>query len=136
LEIWNAETTAPLPKALTLGSSRLRKVHARLREHAPDWWQAAIRRVEASAFCRGANDRGWVATFDWLMANDENVAKVIEGKYDNRSAAVRPEVRPNAAPGADAYARADAWCEHDPRCATREVHALQLRREADAADVA
>jgi hypothetical protein len=134
LEIWNAETTAPFPKALTLGSSRLRKVQARLNEHPLEWWQAAIRRVEASAFCRGANDRGWVATFDWLMANDENVAKVIEGKYDDRAPGARPNGSRSAAPGADAYVRADAWCDHDPRCASREWHALQLRREA--ADVA
>lgn len=38
---------------------------------------------------------------------------------------------PSAAPAADAYARADAWCAHDPRCATREWHALKLQREPE-----
>ena len=31
------------------------------------------------------NDRGWKADFDWLIANDTNVLKVLEGKYDGQS---------------------------------------------------
>ena len=35
----------------------------------------------ASAFFRDSGDR-W-ATFDWLIRNDENYAKVLEGRYAN-----------------------------------------------------
>ena len=28
-----------------------------------------------SKFLTGDNDRGWVAKFDWLMANDTNIVK-------------------------------------------------------------
>ncbi len=36
--------------------------------------------TQDSAFLLGDNDRGWSATFDWLMCV-ENMGKVLEGKY-------------------------------------------------------
>ena len=39
-------------------------------------------RLERSDFCKGST--GWKATFDWLMSNDSNWVKVMEGNYDNR----------------------------------------------------
>ena len=39
--------------------------------------------VQESKFLTGDNDRGWVAKFDWLMANDTNIVKVLEGNYKN-----------------------------------------------------
>jgi hypothetical protein len=35
----------------------------------------------------------------------------------------------NRAPSADAWARADAWCQHEPRCASRGAHQTVLDRE-------
>jgi len=32
----------------------------------------------------GENDRQWVADFDWIIKNDTNWVKVMEGKYDNK----------------------------------------------------
>ena len=29
----------------------------------------------------GDNDRGWKASFDWLLENDSNIMKVLEGNY-------------------------------------------------------
>ena len=37
-------------------------------------------RLDASDFAAGG---GW-AGLDWLLKSEENVAKVLEGKYDNR----------------------------------------------------
>ena len=37
-------------------------------------------------FLEGQNDRGWVATFDWIIANDNNAVKVLEGNYPNARA--------------------------------------------------
>ena len=34
-------------------------------------------------FLTGANDNNWMADFDWLM-KENNMAKVLEGKYDDR----------------------------------------------------
>lgn len=47
-------------------------------------------RISTSDFCRGKNERGWVATFDWLLQPDTAI-KVLEGKYDNRGKPTRAE---------------------------------------------
>lgn len=48
-----------------------------------DSWRDAIARAAASEFCRGVNDRGWLADFEWFLKPD-TVTKLLEGKYDDR----------------------------------------------------
>lgn len=48
----------------------------------------ALQKVAASAFCRGHNDRGWLADIDWFLKPD-TVTKIIEGKYDNHGQPTR-----------------------------------------------
>ena len=43
-----------------------------------------MHRVERSKFLLGYNDRKWTASFDWLISNDTNYLKILEGKYDDR----------------------------------------------------
>jgi hypothetical protein len=45
-------------------------------------FRAAVRRAAATPFLAGEGARGWRASFDWLITNDTNVRKVIEGVYD------------------------------------------------------
>lgn len=40
----------------------------------------AIAKVEASAFCRGDNDRGWKADFDFLL-QPRSLVKILEHGY-------------------------------------------------------
>lgn len=49
-------------------------------------------RAQASNFCTGSNDRGWRADFDWLM-NENNLVKVLEGKYGGAPEPPKPEGR-------------------------------------------
>lgn len=49
-------------------------------------WKTAIVKIAASDFCQGKNDRGWRADFDFFVRPD-TIAKVMEGKYDNRKPA-------------------------------------------------
>jgi hypothetical protein len=44
-------------------------------------WTELFNKVLETPFVCGANDRGWAADFDWLIANDTNFIKVLEGKY-------------------------------------------------------
>ena len=37
-----------------------------------------------SEFLTGNNDRKWKADIDWLISNDTNIIKVLEGKYDDK----------------------------------------------------
>ena len=41
-------------------------------------------KMESSDFLKGDNPRKWMPTFDWLIENDNNWVKVIEGNYDNK----------------------------------------------------
>lgn len=82
--LWNDHTTPPLPKCIKLTKARIIHAKQRLVEHGLDWWLSVIKRIDASTFCHGGNDRGWLATFDWLIANEDNAVKVLEGKYDDR----------------------------------------------------
>jgi hypothetical protein len=46
--------------------------------------------VISSPFLRGENDKGWRADFDWVL-NPNNLAKIVEGKYDDRKNPNRPK---------------------------------------------
>jgi len=81
--LWNETTTEPIPRAVELTPQRRRHSVACLRERGIDGMRQVFARVNASPFCRGQNDRGWLATFEWALKPD-NIAKVLEGKYDPR----------------------------------------------------
>jgi hypothetical protein len=53
-------------------------------------FRAAVRMAAGTPFLSGAGDRGWRASFDWLIADPDNVRKVLAGEYapgDSRRAA-------------------------------------------------
>jgi hypothetical protein len=88
---WNSlarKIRVPVIKALTPS----RKAHLRSREkNGEAWdWNGVLRQLAAST--------KWVTgfrafSFDWLVKNDENWAKVLEGKYAERDAAGNPTHR-------------------------------------------
>lgn len=81
--LWNevAAGTA-LPSVREFSSTRQKKCSARLKERPLGEWSAIFRRIADTPFLCGQNDRSWKADFDWIIGNDGNAAKVIEGKYD------------------------------------------------------
>lgn len=87
-EAWNKLNG--IPKCLSISEDRKRKLRVRLRDpfFAANW-RAAMVKIQASAFCRGDNDRGWKASFDWFLQPDVCV-KVMEGKYSGQPAAPKP----------------------------------------------
>lgn len=83
LAIWN-DHRGDLPAAKGMSQTRKARASARLSEEPSlDVWADAVRRIAASPFCRGENDRGWRASFDWLLQPDV-LLKTLEGKYDPR----------------------------------------------------
>jgi hypothetical protein len=46
-------------------------------------FREAVRRAAATPFLCGAGPAGWRANFDWIIANDTNYLKVLEGRYDS-----------------------------------------------------
>lgn len=71
------------PKVTTLSEKRKKALSARLKHYTVDDFKTLFTKAEASNFLKGANNRNWSATFDWLIC-DANMAKVLDGNYDNR----------------------------------------------------
>lgn len=123
-DIWN-HLCGTLPKCLEIGEERRRRAHQRLNDRSLEEWARVVDRIAASGFCNGENDRGWVATFDWLLRPD-TAAKVLEGKYDNRGK--RPPTRTMQA----ITNWQDECAEiHGGRCTNAEFHDAVKQRDQD-----
>jgi hypothetical protein len=82
LEVYDAERGA-LPAAERLTPERRRQCTLRLAAGLSlAEFRAAVRRTAATPFLAGGGERGWRANFDWLIANETNIRKVLEGRYD------------------------------------------------------
>lgn len=53
-------------------------------KYSLDDFNTLFSKAEASDFLKGKNRRKWAASFDWLI-KDENIAKVLNGNFDNRA---------------------------------------------------
>lgn len=78
------ETCVSFPRLTSLSDARKKAIRARLNNYTVEDFQRLFEKAEASAFLKGANDRNWTATFDWLI-KDGNMAKVLDGNYDARN---------------------------------------------------
>ena len=76
------QSGATIPKVKSIEGTRKKHVSARIREYGRNAFADMIRKAAASDFLNGRNERGFTATFDWLI-RPANFIKVIEGNYDN-----------------------------------------------------
>lgn len=74
-----------LPSVKSLSETRKKAIKARLKTYGVDELKEVFLKAEASDFLKGKNDRNWQANFDWIM-KDSNIAKILDGNYDNRQA--------------------------------------------------
>lgn len=81
------------PSVRSLSDSRKKAIKARLNTYSLDDFTTVFENAEASSFLKGANDRNWTATFDWLI-KDQNMAKVLEGNYVDKPGRGRKEIVP------------------------------------------
>ena len=90
VSLWNSTLGDLLPKVAVLSEGRRQQISARLSELSSDsdealqQIQALFDKVRASRFLLGGNDRNWTITIDWLFNSSENIAKVLEGNYDDK----------------------------------------------------
>lgn len=80
-QIWN-EHRGTLAKVIGSNKSRTHRCKLRFAECSKEDWITTVSKIAASDFCNGKNDRGWKASFDWIL-QPETRLKVLEGKYDN-----------------------------------------------------
>lgn len=120
--IWNDRTSRPIPSCREISKYRRQKLTKRLGERVLDQWTEIIDRIQASAFCRGDNERGWVADIDWLIGSPDPAVRVLEGKYDDRKTKGSRADLVNAVP----------VCPHTPPCDApgRWSCVMKSRREA------
>jgi hypothetical protein len=103
----------------------------------------AVRRAAATPFLCGAGPAGWRANFDWMIANDTNYLKVLEGRYDSgngsREESVRRELRVGMGPSIEYAAirevRSAEGPSHGSGSADGPSHGAVEMRPAMRADV-
>lgn len=77
------ETCVSYPRVTRLSDKRDKAIKARLKKYTEEDFITLFKKAEGSDFLKGSNKSNWAATFDWLIA-DGNMAKVLDGNYDNR----------------------------------------------------
>ena len=75
------------PRCQSLSDARKKAIKARLKTYSVNDFKKLFEIAEKSDFLKGKNDRNWNATFDWLI-KDSNMAKVLDGNYDNKGDAI------------------------------------------------
>ena len=83
VSLWN-EVIAGMAIPAAVGVTEVRRRHLKARqrpERDETWWRAYFTRIAAAPLCRG-DLTNWRADFGWAVKSEENVLKVLEGKYD------------------------------------------------------
>lgn len=75
-------------KIVKLNQSRMSQVLARTKEYGKEAVAQVIVKTANSNFLNGDNNRGFLATFDWIF-RPTNFPKIYEGNYDNRTSIQR-----------------------------------------------
>lgn len=84
--------------------------------YSMDDFRMLFEKAEASSFLKGANNRNWSANFDWMI-KDANMAKVIDGNYDdgswNKHTVKQPSGNNTAKQLDDFYNMATEWAAQE-----------------------
>jgi predicted phage replisome organizer len=84
VDLYNALCPS-LPTVKSISEARRKAIKARLNSYSIEDFKELFTKAEKSDFLKGSNSRNWSATFDWLI-KDSNMAKVLDGNYDNKEA--------------------------------------------------
>ena len=98
------------PEIRSMSDARKKAIKARLNNYTMEDFEELFKKAEASDFLKGKNGNNWSATFDWLI-KDANMAKVLDGNYDNRKQTTQPSRNDKAQELDDFYAMASAWAQ-------------------------
>jgi len=82
------------PSVRSVSSQREDTIRQSFKSYTLDDFKRCFENAEGSSFLKGDNQRGWRATFDWLI-KDCNMAKVLDGNF----ADVEPYSREKAQQG-------------------------------------
>ena len=84
MDHWNARMKGVgIPSIVAINGYRRSHVLARMREYGAEAVARVIDMVATSRFLQGSNNRGFVATFDWVV-KPANFIKILEGNYNEQ----------------------------------------------------
>lgn len=96
------------PSVQSLSEARKKAIKARFKTYTLEDFEILFEKAEASDFLKGGNGRNWSANFDWLI-RDSNMAKVLDGNYDNKSGGRNQAPNKTAQQLDDFYDMAARW---------------------------
>ena len=86
--LWN--TCCPkLSRVVENTKDRKLKEKTRLGERNMETWKKIFLDINSSDFCCGENDKNWKVSYDWIIKNESNALKVLEGNFENAPKKVR-----------------------------------------------
>jgi 5-methylcytosine-specific restriction endonuclease McrA len=106
------DTCVSFPRITTLSDARKKAIKARLNKYSLEDLQRLFTLAEASDFLKGDNKRNWSANFDWLI-KDSNIAKVLDGNYNNKTNNNQYKTNTTAQELDDFYNMASNWAESE-----------------------
>lgn len=106
------DTCVSFPRLTSLSDARKKAIKARLKTYSLEDFRQMFMKAEASSFLKGKNDRNWSATFDWMI-KDSNMAKILDGNYDDRSGSKPSKQNKVAEQLEQSYEMMSHWAEEE-----------------------
>lgn len=106
------DTCVSFPRLTSLSDARKKAIKARLKTYSLEDFRQMFMKAEASSFLKGKNDRNWSATFDWMI-KDSNMAKILDGNYDDRSGSKPSKQNKVAEQLEQSYDMMSHWAEEE-----------------------
>lgn len=100
VDIYN-DICVSFPKVTKISESRKKAISARLKTYGIEDFKKVFTLAEESRFLKGGNDKNWSANFDWLI-RDANMAKVLDGNYQDTKSRRPKNAKPIMERGYDA----------------------------------
>jgi hypothetical protein len=95
LDFWNKLAYELNLSAINrITTKRKSKIKTRIEENQNfiNDFQQALENIKSSNFLQGKNNRNWKVDFDWLISNDTNYIKVLEGKYSDKQQSTQTDL--------------------------------------------
>lgn len=80
---WN--NIESLNKIKLITEKRKKNLKARIEEHNIESIFEVMNSINKSKFLKGANDKNWKVTFDWVFGSPNNFVKILEGNYKSKT---------------------------------------------------
>lgn len=82
-EYFNTTFNGKLSMVVNMTEARRKAVKARIAQYDKETVFTVLKKVAASPFLLGCNDRNWKCDFDWIF-KASNFTKILEGNYDEK----------------------------------------------------